>query len=393
MLNAKQHNSRKGLKVFGSYRLRPRNLFRESLLNIIRRGEGISMPQFRTNNQTDNTPHWYVLTIPRSSTRACDLLATNVEQFNIRSGAHLDYFAPTFVDITTRSNCRGNTRKPLLYNYIFINGTLPELRRFHTFYPTCNLIPVGAKRDCPTDYRYVSDEEMAHFMRIAQAYENAVPCFSPSEIDLEHGDKVRIIGGQFSGVEGVLLSQQGRDGGRVIVKITDMLAVETLDIRPEYLQIIEFAQGSKHIYDKLDGYLPKIRRALTASLLQGEADPKDLTAIRYFLTRYGNITLAPGSKIRGKYMALLMLSHYVLGHTKEYEHCKQACTESLPQITNPETRATILGFLYACSREQKWLDEARSIVAAWGDGPSLTPARRTVAEELTAYEKSIASQR
>ena len=60
----------------------------------------------------------------------------------------------------------------------------------------------GRKREAPTDYRYVPDDEMTQFMRIAQAYEHAVPCFSPSEIDLEQGDRVRIVGGQFSGVEG-----------------------------------------------------------------------------------------------------------------------------------------------------------------------------------------------
>lgn len=351
------------------------------------------MTQPGTNERTNEPPHWYVLTIRRSSTQTCDRLAAHVDEFNVQSQTHMECFAPTFTDMAARSNRGGYRRKPLLYNYIFIKGTLQELRRFHAAHPTCNLIPIGAKREAATDYRYVPDEEMAHFMRIAQAYENAIPCFSPSEIDLEHGDRVRIIGGQFSGVEGILLSQQGRDGGRVIVKITDMLAVETLDIRPEYLQVIEFAQGSKHIYDKLDSYLPKVRRALANSLSRNSPEAKDLTAVRYFLTRYGDISLAPASKIRGKYTALLMLSHYVLGHTKEYEHCKQTCTELLPSITSIETRAMILGFLYACTHEQKWLDEARAIAAAWGDPALYTPARRSIADDLAFYEKSIASQR
>lgn len=161
-------------------------------------------------NRTEEAPHWYVLTVLRSSLQACEQLAAHADEFNARSAARLECFAPTFVDVTARDNGRGRIRKPLLYNYIFIRGTLPQLRRFHNAYPAYNLIPTGEKREEPTDYRYVPDDEMTQFMRIAQAYEHAVPCFSPSEIDLEQGDRVRIVGGQFSGVEGVLLSQIGR---------------------------------------------------------------------------------------------------------------------------------------------------------------------------------------
>lgn len=341
---------------------------------------------------TNEPPHWYVLTVLRSGIRACDRVAASVEEFNARSGAQLECFAPTFIDMASCAGRPGRIRKPLLYNYIFIRGTLQELRRFHTAHPVYNLLPIGEKREAATDYRYVPDPEMAHFKQIARAYENAVPCYPPSEIDLEHGDKVRIIGGQFSGVEGVLLSQQGRDGGRVLVKITDMLAVETLDIRPEYLQIIEFAHGSKHLYDKLDSYLPRIRRVLAARLLRKEPEPKDLASVHGFLARYGNVTLPPAAKIRRKYTALLMLSHHVLGRTAEYERCRQTCMELLPQTTHAETRAMTLGMLYACTRELRWLQEARAIVAGWGDPSQYSPAQRTIAEELATYERAAEPQ-
>ncbi len=345
-------------------------------------------------NRTEETPHWYVLTVLRSSLQACEQLAAHADEFNARSAARLECFAPTFVDVTARDNGRGRIRKPLLYNYIFIRGTLPQLRRFHNSYPAYNLIPTGEKREAPTDYRYVPDDEMTQFMRIAQAYEHAVPCFSPSEIDLEQGDRVRIVGGQFSGVEGVLLSQKGRDGGRVIVRITDMLAVETLDIAPQYLQIVEFAKGGKHVYDKIESYLPKARRALANSLLRKGPDASDLAAVNYFLTRYGQVSLPPASKIRGKYTALLMLSHRVLGRTNEYERCKQEYLEFLPQITNPETRAMTLGMLYACTAEPRWLHEARALADQWlGSEEQPNAARRAILEDLALYEKAIAAQR
>lgn len=326
-----------------------------------------------TKSRTEESPRWYVLTAFRTSAQTCERAKNDTVEFNLRFGSDIECFAPTFVDASIRNDRRERRRKPLVYNYIFIKGTLPELRKFHTVYPAYNLIPAGDGRKSPTDYRYVPDGEMRQFMHLARIYENTVPYFSPSEIDLEHGDKVRIIGGQFSGIEGILLSQQGRDGGRVIVKVSDMLAVETLDIAPEYLQIVEFAQGNKHLYDKLDSYLPKARRALQNYLSPAGPDNRDLAAVNYFLTRCGNAALPQSPKIGGKYVALLMLSHRISGRMQEYEHCKQMCAELLPRITNPETRTMILGFLYACSREQEWLLQARTIVSDWGDPAALSP--------------------
>lgn len=349
------------------------------------------MTEPATENRRDEAPRWYVLTVPRTSVQTCQRALSDAEEFNLRSGSRIACFAPTFVDMRLRNDRRERVRKPLVYNYVFMRGTLPELRRFHAARPVYNLLPVGSRRNGPTDYCYVPDEEMQQFMQLAQVYENTVPCFAPSEIDLQQGDRVRIIGGPFSGIEGVLLSRQGRDGGRVIVRLADMLAVETLDIAPEYLQIVEFARGGRHIYDTLDSYLPKARRALRHFLEPAGPDRQDLAAANYFLTRCGTAAPLRSPKIRGKYMALLMLSHRILGRTQEYERCRQAYIELLPRITNPETRAMTLGFLYACSREPEWLRQARAIADGWGDAPSLSPARRTIAEELTAYEKSASA--
>lgn len=113
-------------------------------------------------NRTEEAPHWYVLTVLRSSLQACEQLAAHADEFNARSAARLECFAPTFVDVTARDNGRGRIRKPLLYNYIFIRGTLPQLRRFHNAYPAYNLIPTGEKREAPTDYRYVPDLSLIH---------------------------------------------------------------------------------------------------------------------------------------------------------------------------------------------------------------------------------------
>ncbi len=116
--------------------------------------------------------------------------------------------------------------------------------------------------------------------------------------------------------------------------------------------------------------------------------------MNYFLTRYGQVSLPPASKIRGKYTALLMLSHRVLGRTNEYECCKQEYLEFLPQITNSETRAMTLGMLYACTAEPRWLHEARALADQWlGSEEQPNAARRAILEDLALYEKAIAAQR
>ena len=51
----------------------------------------------------------------------------------------------------------------------------------------------------------VPDEQMQAFIKVANEYESDVKYMNASEVLLIKGSRVRIIGGTFDGVEGILL--------------------------------------------------------------------------------------------------------------------------------------------------------------------------------------------
>lgn len=99
-----------------------------------------------------------------------------------------------------------NTRKPLLYNYVFIHASENEIFRLKRIMPLYNLLPrvsVGEHSYFP----YLSDHEMETLRWIAESYSNELPVYVPDSGRLLKGDRVRITSGSFMGMEAEVVVQ------------------------------------------------------------------------------------------------------------------------------------------------------------------------------------------
>ena len=63
--------------------------------------------------------------------------------------------------------------------------------------------------------------------------------FDPSEINLAKGTRVRVIGGEFEGYEGVFVKVKGARDRRVVIAIQGVMAVAMATIHPDLIQSIE----------------------------------------------------------------------------------------------------------------------------------------------------------
>ena len=80
----------------------------------------------------------------------------------------------------------------------------------------------------------VPDEQMRNFIAIAGTSEERILALPYSEVDLAHGDRVRITGGTFEGVEGIYQRIKGVRDKQVVVCIEGLVAVATATV-PAYL--------------------------------------------------------------------------------------------------------------------------------------------------------------
>ena len=97
----------------------------------------------------------------------------------------------------------------------------------------------------------VPDRDMESFMRVTQQVEEHLTYFQPNEIKLRVGDKIRVHGGVFDGVEGVLMRVPGKRNKQLVVSIPEISAV-AVSLSPEVVELVD--QPAKKSTD-IDGDL------------------------------------------------------------------------------------------------------------------------------------------
>jgi transcription antitermination factor NusG len=127
---------------------------------------------------------------------------------------------------------------PAISDLVFVKGEMDEINtcrsrlRETTYWLTR---PVAGQEQ--REKIVVPDKAMEDFIRVTEQNEAEVTYFNPDEVVLSKGDRIRIHGGAFDGVEGVLLKVKGRRSKQLVVTIPD-LAVAAVSITPEVIEVI-----------------------------------------------------------------------------------------------------------------------------------------------------------
>lgn len=161
-------------------------------------------------------------------------------------------------------------------------------------------------------YQTVPSKGMRSLMLIFSNETEEVEFLTPAPHLLEKGDRVRVAGGEFAGVEGILLQGQGaRDGGRVYVSLGESVGVATAKVPDEFIQVLEFAKGSNHFYYKHQAMEQQLTEALQSRRREGRITPYQEAGLRHFLFRYEHIAhltyLNLARWVACKYAALRLL--------------------------------------------------------------------------------------
>lgn len=165
--------------------------------------------------------HWYVLRVTYQRE-----LATQ-DQLN-KMG--INNFVPTLR--TRKRNSQGRfywIREVAVHNYVFVQTskqvidnlkrqTLPHLRYI--------MHNVNGERRIMT----VPEHEMQNFIAVAGNAEEHIRFLPPDEARLSEGDRVRILGGPFEGVEGNLIKTSKGKRTAVVIRIENIAAVVTTSL-------------------------------------------------------------------------------------------------------------------------------------------------------------------
>lgn len=154
-------------------------------------------------NSTDTTAEWYVLRVTYQRE-----LSTKeyLDKLNIEN------FVP--IRVVRRRNSKGQffrACEAAVHNYIFIRSTRGVIDELKT-YKLPMLRYVMHPQNGENQIMVVPEEQMRNFIAVAGNEDEQVLFMSPEEVALSKGDKVRITGGVFEGVEGQLMRVKNSRG-------------------------------------------------------------------------------------------------------------------------------------------------------------------------------------
>lgn len=178
----------------------------------------------------DDSVQWYAMRAYKNEMRAEQAISAIPE---------LECFVAKRYELRTYHGKRLRKLVPLIPSLIFVRGAKADIQQTKQRLQYLQYIGSTSfsERFQPL---IVPCKQMEDFMKIACEYEADVQYLSPAEVALTKGCKVRIIGGMFDGVEGVLLKDKAKNSTRVVVSLPESLgSISTAEISPDLLEVIE----------------------------------------------------------------------------------------------------------------------------------------------------------
>ena len=115
-----------------------------------------------------------------------------------------------------------------LTTYLFVNT---DKDTFYSIYKgSYSLHPMRHMVDELLVPVVVPDRDMASFIRVAGNKEERVVYLDPAKLNFKKGDRVRVIGGPMTGVEGTFMQIGGKHEKRVVIQLEKLIAVATAAI-------------------------------------------------------------------------------------------------------------------------------------------------------------------
>ncbi|MCD7923969.1 MAG: UpxY family transcription antiterminator [Bacteroides sp.] len=144
-------------------------------------------------------------------------------------------FIPMRYEMCTKGRTKRRELVPVIRDLIFVYTTQSELQRVKDRIPYLQYmidIRNGQKIIVPND-------QMRSFIAVAGTYDEHLIFFSPDEVNLRKGTKVRITGGDFEGYEGIFIKVKGARDRRVVISLQGLIAMAMATISPDLIEVIK----------------------------------------------------------------------------------------------------------------------------------------------------------
>ncbi len=331
---------------------------------------------------------WYVLVLPSCHKGPANGLREELERRHRNGEPLFEYFAPSYVEMKKRDGGFVETRRPLLYNYVFIHASEHEIYRMKQWLPQYNFLP--RIKDGKHEYHpYLSEEAMTNLQWVADSYSNVIPVYTPKPEQLIKGDRIRITEGRFKGAEASVIIQPGAGKRDVMVCVENYMWVPLLRVQPGQYEVIALNDDGKHIYTRLenDRLLSKLHEALGRFCRQEDGVTEaDRQLAAETVQQYGNLRM-DSDIMRSKLYALLLPAYTITGNRQESKKLIGTLQAMLPLIKAEQSRALLLTTLYGCTNNCLYHTQAHEIIDKWRQEENPKKSKQQLIRRLDDYDR------
>lgn len=323
------------------------------------------------------TPCWFVLNYIDNAFKK-DSAQKTIDRFNEINGSTLRLFAPTYVERINENGRYKFKTVRLSFHYVFVNGTFSEVKNLCALRNGFSFLINRGSRD---RYSVIGNEEMQHFKNIARAYENCLPYYPLDDIDLEDGDLVEVVNGDFPGLVGTFMPKAGSKTGNIVLMVYNRVGTIAYNISVSDVRVLEFSRKSNRANDQIDAFTSQLLQSLRY-YNDDRALPHNLTAkLSVFCSRMDCVKIS-NHKLDAKLQALLFAGNYILGNIESANGHFARYDKLKASITNIWTKSLVALIIAVIHNDRQMLDSSVEYIN--GKEPT-SKSQKAIAAEVSYY--------
>jgi len=305
---------------------------------------------------------------------------TYIDDFNMGS-ERVELFAPIIRIAEVVGGKVVFKEKLLTFYYVFVKGTLKDVKELCAIQG--NGFSFMLDRGSEKHYGIISEEAMKSFKLIARLYSNTIPFYDIENIELEDGDLVEVVDGDYAGLTGTFMPKSRSNKGNLVIAATAASGAVVWDIDAKYVRILKFARNTHRQYDLLDSFIPKLFPILRKFHAGDKLTEKDKSLLSVFNQRMGAVSLDNNHKLEAKLLATLMCVQYILGDMHGYDESARRFGKCKNAITNIWTQALTSLLLFVVKNDIACLADNYKNIESTSE--KLTESHKQLVSEYKHY--------
>ncbi len=175
---------------------------------------------------TSSLVRWYVMRAYKCEKKAEDLLGGD---------EGLEHFIPKQYAVRVYHGVKSKRLVPVIPSLVFVHASRDRILQFKKHYNFLQFVMWD--KSTGMEYIIVPDDQMDSFIKVASAHDEGINFYTPDEIDIAKGTRVRIHGGKLDGVTGVFMQVKGKRNRRLVVMLEGVMAVAA-EVHPDLVEVI-----------------------------------------------------------------------------------------------------------------------------------------------------------